>query len=516
MFVDDLRAAVEGNGDGSNDGVRIAGLGDLVEIRRLMDRVEGAWLAEVVECDRRDDARVVSGLTTSNYLARECGQSQQASRAAVMLAKRLSWAEKVGGCLRDGTLSLGRAQAITKQLTKRTASLFLEFEEGLLETAQSLSVDTLETVMAEWRRRADAQMADSETKNAEVDRELFLSRLGDTQWVMNGTLTAEQGSVVSEAINSVVQAEWEENNEQRTLPQRRTDALTTICRNFLAVNSEIEIHGTRPHIQVHVQFQDLEDLAKNRQSGLPSLPNNVDNAYNGEAGGGFGIGGVTDQGSWLDGVTIERLLCDCVLSRVLMEGSVVLEAGRPSRAIPIHLRRLVIARDRHCRYPGCSCPAAWSEVHHIQYWEHDGEHELSNLVLFCSRHHHRVHAHKESLTLHPNGQLDVVGLTGILRSSNPPPDIGHLFKPGNQKRPKPKCSDPVEKSRGERRMNRVLNALQDPEPAIKRIFTDQPRYPAKLRTNRCNSRRSQSVIETHTYTYEAIDGQEIVTKTLLQ
>ena len=44
MFVDDLRAVVEANGDG----VRISGLDDLVEIRRLLDRVEGAWAAEVV------------------------------------------------------------------------------------------------------------------------------------------------------------------------------------------------------------------------------------------------------------------------------------------------------------------------------------------------------------------------------------------------------------------------------------------------------------------------------------
>jgi Domain of unknown function (DUF222) len=224
MFVDDLRAAVEGNGEG----LRIAGLEDLAEIRRLMDRIEGGWCAELVECDKRGDAQAVSGLTMSNYLARECRQSTKTARAAVLMAKRLSCTEGVTTGLQDGTVSLGQAQAFTKQLTKRTVSLFAEIEAGLLETAQHYSVDDLEDVMAQWRRRADAQLADAGTQCAEVDRELFLSRLGDTQWVLNGTLTAEQGSVVSEAINSVVQAEWEENNEQRTLPQRRTDALSSL------------------------------------------------------------------------------------------------------------------------------------------------------------------------------------------------------------------------------------------------------------------------------------------------
>ena len=278
-----------------------------------------------------------------------------------------------------------------------------------------------------------------------------------------------------------MQAEWEQNNEQRTLPQRRSDALATICRNFLAANSEIEIHGTRPHIQVHVQFEDLLQLARNNAEGPTLL----------SAGG---AGGVTDQGSWLDGITVQRLLCDCVLSRVFMEGSVVLEAGRPSRAIPIHLRRLVLARDRHCRYPGCDCPAAWSEVHHIVYWEQNGEHELSNLVLLCSRHHHRVHAHNETLTLHPNGQLDVSGLAGILRSSNPPPNIGHLFKSDAPKRGE--RSSPSRNSSGERRIKRVLNALQDHDATIDRLFDNQPHRPAKFLTNRCNSRTVRRAVRT--------------------
>jgi Domain of unknown function (DUF222)/HNH endonuclease len=488
VFVDDLRAAVEAN----PDGLRISGLEDLLEIRRLVDRIEGGWSAELVECDKRGDAQAISGLTMTNYLARECGQSRRTSRAAVMMAKRLTWAEKVGAGLRDGTVSLGKAQAFTKQLTKRTASLFLDSEAHLLEAAQYLSVDDLETVMANWRRRADAELTDAETKGSEIDRAFFVSRLGDTQWILNGTLTAEQGSIVSEAINSVVQAEWEEHNEQRTLPQRRSDALTTICRNFLAVNSVIEIHGTRPHIQVHVQLDDLLEIAHNKTEGPALL----------SAGG---VGAVTDQGSWLDGITVQRLLCNCVLSRVFMEGSVVLEAGRPSRAIPIHLRRLVIARDRHCRYPGCDCPAAWSEVHHIIYWEHDGEHELSNLVLLCSRHHHRVHAHNETLTLHPNGQLDVTGLTGILRSSYPPPDIGHLFKRDAPKRDR--SSSPNEKLRGERRVQRVLNALQDHDAADGWLFSDQTHHTAKPLVNRCNKRMGRTMhIETIEYTYEIVNG----------
>ena len=150
-------------------------------------------------------------------------------------------------------------------------------------------------------------------------------------------------------------------------------------------------------------------------------------------------------------------------------------------------------------------------MHHIIYWEHDGAHELNNLVLLCSRHHQRVHKHNETLTLHPNGQLDVVGLTGILRSSNPPPDIGHLFKRDALK-PGGRCA-PSGRSYGQRRIKRVLNALQDYDSTIKRIFTDQTRHEATLFAHRPGTRLAQSInIETLNYTYKTIDGVGILVK----
>jgi hypothetical protein len=131
-------------------------------------------------------------------------------------------------------------------------------------------------------------------------------------------------------------------------------------------------------------------------------------------------------------------------------------------------------------------------------------------VLLCSRHHHRVHAHSETLTLHADGQLDVTGLTGIMRSSNPPPDIGQLFKPPKRNS---SCAS-SQRNEGQRRIKRVLNALQDHDSLINRFFSDQPLCPAQLFAYRHNPRRRQtSNLETHTYTYETINGIGTLVKT---
>jgi len=66
---------------------------------------------------------------------------------------------------------------------------------------------------------------------------------------------------------------------------------------------------------------------------------------------------------------------------------------RPRRArqdVPPALRRAVLARDRHCRVPGCS-HATFLDVHHIQPLSEGGRNEAANLLGICSAHHRATH-----------------------------------------------------------------------------------------------------------------------------
>jgi predicted restriction endonuclease len=55
------------------------------------------------------------------------------------------------------------------------------------------------------------------------------------------------------------------------------------------------------------------------------------------------------------------------------------------------MKRALIARDKHCRFPGCDMPPAWTDGHHIKHWANGGPHELWNLLLLCRRHHRYFH-----------------------------------------------------------------------------------------------------------------------------
>ena len=69
----------------------------------------------------------------------------------------------------------------------------------------------------------------------------------------------------------------------------------------------------------------------------------------------------------------------------------MIDVGRAERVIKGPKRRALIARDKHCRWPGCERPASWCDGHHIVRWIDGGDLELENMLLLCQRHHWLVH-----------------------------------------------------------------------------------------------------------------------------
>jgi len=67
------------------------------------------------------------------------------------------------------------------------------------------------------------------------------------------------------------------------------------------------------------------------------------------------------------------------------------DVGRRTPVVPASMRRAVVVRDRHCRFPGCDRPQSWCDAHHVVHWAKGGSTSLANLVLLCRRHHRLVH-----------------------------------------------------------------------------------------------------------------------------
>lgn len=100
---------------------------------------------------------------------------------------------------------------------------------------------------------------------------------------------------------------------------------------------------------------------------------------------------VCGDGTVVSTETAERLACDCGIVEVREDAEgAPLTVGRKTRSIPASLKRALLRRDEHCRFPGCD-NRVFLEGHHIQHWAKGGETELANLLCLCSHHHHFVH-----------------------------------------------------------------------------------------------------------------------------
>ena len=109
----------------------------------------------------------------------------------------------------------------------------------------------------------------------------------------------------------------------------------------------------------------------------------------------------------------ERLLTHPVTGTVLE-----CDAYEPTAA----MKRLLRARDRHCRFPGCRQPAIRCERDHTVAVTDGGPTHICNLAHLCKRHHDVKHHTRWHVQQLPGGRLIWTSPTGrIYREDAPPP-----------------------------------------------------------------------------------------------
>src|SRR5207253_2462875 len=135
--------------------------------------------------------------------------------------------------------------------------------------------------------------------------------------------------------------------DDRLRDRRLADALVELASHALSGCGSGRKNSRRPVLQVTTSLDTLREIA-----GAP--------------------GGAMEWSLPLPARTVQRIACDSSVVRILLgPDSAVIDVGRARRAVPGATRRLLDARDRHCRWPGCKRPAAWSDAHHLVHWAHD-------------------------------------------------------------------------------------------------------------------------------------------------
>jgi uncharacterized protein DUF222/HNH endonuclease len=351
------------------------------EVHRASVVLEAERLRTLAEIERRRAFARDGHLSATSWLAARYKVAFPHAARQVRTALALEGMPATREALGSGELS---SSAVASLVSAHDTSPeeFSRAEGMLVQAAQSLPAKELQVAVSDWKDRVDASPGLEEAERLRKRRRLELSPRPSGMVGMDGDLDPETGQTVNTALRAVIDAQARSGTpDPRTPTQRRADALGEVCRQWLDRGDRPTVGGERPHLNVVIGWEALK--------------------------GPSGRAELDDAGS-VPGEVARMLACDASISRVVTRGaSEPLDVGRKTPVVPAAVRRAVIVRDRHCRFPGCDRPQGWCDAHHVRHWADGGETALGNLVLLCRPHHRLLHE-PSGFRLEMNGNLQPV------------------------------------------------------------------------------------------------------------
>jgi hypothetical protein len=351
---------------------------DVIGLRRGIERLEFLWLRSVREAERSGVWQADGFVSSSAWLRERCGLTHTEACSAIKLARTLEAMPALAAAFETGAITRRHCLIVSLSRTPGRDAAFRELDATFTAAARHLSPEQLRTVVGRACDAIDGDNGLGEERNRLGRRALYLSDLLDGMGALNGTLDPETNELLHTALDAFMEAD-QHGNDARTAPHRRCDALADICRAALGHLPDGPGRHNPPHLSAVVGLDIIETRGGRELADLIRT----------EAAHGP-----------LSRITLERLACDCKLSRIITDGdSQPLDVGRATRTVTDAQWKALVVRDGGCVEPGCDRPPGWCQAHHKQWWQRDhGKTDLNNLELRCHRHHRDKHLNPPSRT----------------------------------------------------------------------------------------------------------------------
>ncbi|HET9863352.1 MAG TPA: DUF222 domain-containing protein [Steroidobacteraceae bacterium] len=358
------------------------------EICTLAGHINAAkhrFLVLIAEFDRRAGWSDGATQSCAHWLNWKCGIALGAARERVRVARALENLPKISAGMASGRLSYSKVREITR--VGNAAN-----EEYLLSIAEHGTASHVEKLVRAYRRCQEAEELSRE-KRQQQNRRVSFRHDDDGSLILTCHLPAEAGALVMKALDLAVESipRYEDvpaGTSKQLIPfsQRRADALARVAESFLA-HDVLEAPGAdRQQVIVHVAAETL----RSRVAGCCEI----------------------EHGPSIPAESARRFACDASLIALVEDkDGEPLNLGRKTRIVSAPLRRLLTARDKGCRFPGCS-NARYIDMHHIRHWANGGETRPSNLVSLCRFHHRAVHEGGFNVEVLDDGALRFVNPRG--------------------------------------------------------------------------------------------------------
>lgn len=365
------------------------GLREQVQLARRLEGTAALLTARATrELDRRGGVRADGASSTTDWLKANTGRSGRDAARQARLASTIDELPDTAEALADGRVGVESADTIVRAARDTRLGSPGQVEGTLLPVATEASPEELRAEVRRREQQADAAAMLRDENRQHALRRLAVTRRDDGMWDVYGRLAKEAGNRLRTLLDAFDQPDPADTPEdQRRRPEQRlADALDAAASAALDIGEVPQDGGVaRPHVSVLVDLQTFDaDLT---HPDTPDQPVAVDDPVWATL-----AGGQTDWGGALSPQATRRLCCDAGVSRIVTAGpSQALDVGRLTRVWTGPQRRAIRVRDRHCRGPNCNRPIGWTEIHHLQWWRHDGPTDLDNGLALCHACHRLVH-----------------------------------------------------------------------------------------------------------------------------
>ncbi len=355
----------------------------LIRKRHVIDLMELSFAQEAAEFAATNEYEQEGSVSPIDWIRINCHMTGPAAADRVAVGQLVTKLEQTVDALAYGQVGFAHLTVMA-----RTAdAVGAKFNEtALLKKARENSPGKFHHICRHYRHAVDAGGFAAEQVEQVENRRFSLSTWFDGSLLLTGVLDSVGGAALRAALEPLARRSgaYDDRNRERRL----ADALVELASGG----------DQRAQIQVTSSLETLLGLAGAPAAEMEfSLP--------------------------VSSKTIERLSCDCSITRVLLNSeSTVIDVGRSKRVVSEPGRRALRARDGSCRWPGCERPASWTAAHHLVHWIHGGTTDLDNLILLCHRHHWMVHEGKWQLVRSDDGRMLTIPPTVTFGPSPRGPD----------------------------------------------------------------------------------------------
>ena len=378
-LTDDLAAVIASLLAVDPTGLTDAELHDLVTtIQRQRHRLAAVAAAAISSWDQRMIWADNGARSAAARRANDTSTSTVTAGSDVRRARKLRSMPATTAALAAGDLSPDHVDLLAKANQPWRNANFADHEDTLVDQCRVLRHADARKMIDYWCARADADAAEDRAERQRNAAHLSVSPTLDGTVVINGTLDAIGGSIVSDELTRIERELYlsdKRDGVTRTASQRRAAALVEMARR----SATAPAGGRRPKPLFTVLVGD------GTLSQLCELAN----------------GTVITPGQ------LVQWAGDADLETVLFDGPSTVISVSHRRSFTGALRRAVEVRDRHCRHKsGCDVPADQCDVDHIVPYAADGPTSQFNGKLECTPHNRDSDRHDHGGTPRPTRPID--------------------------------------------------------------------------------------------------------------